>query len=50
MICENLLKVFSASPVLFEIETFNHVMLIGTTPYYLIKAAHMNSFFVSFSF
>ncbi|XP_046639148.1 uncharacterized protein LOC124320346 [Daphnia pulicaria] len=37
---------FSAPPVLFEIHTFNHVMLIGTTPYYLIKATHMNSFFI----
>ncbi|KAI9554248.1 hypothetical protein GHT06_019519 [Daphnia sinensis] len=36
----------SPLPVLFEIETVNHVMLIGTTPYHLIKATHVNSFFI----
>nr|CAH0110494.1 unnamed protein product [Daphnia galeata] len=36
----------SAPPVLFEIETFNHVMLIGTSPYHLVKATHMNSFLI----
>ncbi|XP_032786486.2 uncharacterized protein LOC116924034 [Daphnia magna] len=36
----------SPPPVLFEIDTINHVMLIGTAPYHLIKATHVNSFFI----
>ncbi|XP_057375103.1 DDB1- and CUL4-associated factor 17-like [Daphnia carinata] len=36
----------SLPPVLYEIETINHVMLIGTTPYHIIKATRVNSFFI----